>query len=77
MVGKYNAYCLEISECSTGRETQKLDKPGSSRDEQATGGGPVIQEASQSKQGDFKYDISNFSLLFKVIRQISIVFYHL
>ena len=67
MIGKYNAYYLEISECSTSKETQKLDKAGSSQDEQATGGGPVIQEASQSKQGDFNYDISNFFLLFKAI----------
>ena len=74
MIGKYNAYYLEISESSTSQETQKLDQAGSSQDEQVAGGVPVIQEAFQSKQGDYKYD---FSIFFCFSRQSVIIFYHL
>ena len=60
-------HIIITSECSTNQETHKLNQAGSSKDDQATGGSLVLKATAQSEQGDFKYYLSNFSLLFKMI----------
>ena len=43
-----------ILECSTSqeKENKKQEQAGLSQDEQAAGGGTVVQDAAQLKQGD-------------------------